>query len=213
MLKLRLPELGRPVRVLCLGAHSDDLEIGCGGTLLRLQSEREVSVTWVVWSATGAREMEARTSAESLLRQATDRTIFVRDFKDGYFPHIGAELKDAFEELQNRVEADLIFTHAQSDLHQDHRLVNELTWNTFRDHPILEYEVPKYDGDLGRPNLYIPLNEELSSRKIEHLMSHFPTQAGRHWFDPETFRGLMRLRGVEAGVRYAEAFCGRKLIL
>ncbi len=207
---------GAPLRrVLAIGCHSDDIEIGCGGTLLGLTRSRpDVDVTWVVLGAEGARAAEARTSAEDFLSGAASSEIFVHGFKDAYMPYYGESVKEAFEDLK-QIQPDLVLTHTRDDLHQDHRLACELTWNTFRDHLILEYEVPKWDGDLGRPNLYVPLTEDVVADKLELVLRHFPTQAGKHWYDDETFRGLMRLRGLECAApsRYAEAFYAPKALL
>ena len=207
---------GAPLRrVLAIGCHADDIEIGCGGTLLGLTRSRpDVEVTWVVLGAEGARAAEARTSAEDFLSGASRFKIFVHGFKDAYMPYYGESVKEAFEDLK-QVQPDLVLTHTRDDLHQDHRLACELTWNTFRDHLILEYEVPKWDGDLGRPNLYVPLAEDVVADKLELVLRHFPTQAGKHWYDDETFRGLMRLRGLECAApsRYAEAFYAPKALL
>lgn len=203
------------LNVLCLGAHSDDLEIGCGGTILRLLEERaRVHVTWVVACADGLRGKEARRSAGRLLRGAASREVRTERFRDAYLPWAGASLKDLFEQLKT-AEPDLIFTHARNDAHQDHRLMADLTWNTFRDHCILEYEIPKYDGDLGHPGVFVPLSPRIRRRKIGLLMSAFASQRSKRWFTPATFDALMRLRGVECGASegYAEAFYGRKLIL
>ncbi|MCI0548312.1 MAG: PIG-L family deacetylase [Candidatus Rokubacteria bacterium] len=202
--------------VLCLGAHADDLEIGCGGTVMTLVgSGRPVTVTWVVWSAAGARAEEARDSAAALLRPVAKADIQIKGFRDGFFPHEGAALKEAFEELKATVSPDLILTHYRQDLHQDHRLISELTWNTFRDHLILEYEIPKYDGDLGTPNVFVPLSPDICQRKVEHLLASFPSQRGKRWFAPDLFRALLRLRGMECNAPgdHAEAFYGRKLVL
>lgn len=203
-----------PLNILCLGAHSDDIEIGLGGTILRLVEEfPNLVVTWVVFSATGDRAVEARKSAEEFLHGVSNKQIILKEFKDGYFPSRVADIKDVFEELKKSLMPDVIFTHYRDDLHQDHRQLNELTWNTWRDHFILEYEIPKYDGDLGNPNFFVTLNNELRDKKIELLMRHFQTQANKHWFSPETFNALMRLRGVEckSAGGYAEAFYGRKV--
>jgi LmbE family N-acetylglucosaminyl deacetylase len=215
---LRLgPTGGEPVRrVLAIGAHSDDLEIGCGGTLLALcRAEPRVSVHWVVLAAPGERADEARASASAVLAGVEDQTVEVHSLTDGYLPHTAAEVKDVFEKLKERVEPELVLTHTRDDLHQDHRLVCELTWNTFRDHLILEYEIPKWDGDIGRPNVYVPLAEELVRDKLAILSAHFGSQSGKHWFDADLFRGLMRIRGMEcrAPSGFAEAFFGRKLAL
>lgn len=212
MLATKLTELTRPMNVLCLGAHSDDLEIGCGGALLRLMGEQEVSVRWAVLGCSEPRAKEAQQSAESLLGPAKEKHIQTFNFRDGFFPYDGGNIKKAFEEMKAHPAPDLIFTHTRHDMHQDHRVVNELTWNTFRNHLILEYEIPKYDGDLGSPNFFVHLDEGLVDRKIQHLMKFFATQRGKHWYDEETFRGLLRLRGVESGVLYAEAFYTRKIV-
>jgi LmbE family N-acetylglucosaminyl deacetylase len=204
-----------PLKALLLGAHSDDIEIGLGGTMLRLGDEYpNLAVTWVVFSATGDRAVEARKSAEDFLQDVPNKQILLKEFKDGYFPSRVADIKDVFEELKRSLSPDVIFTHYRNDLHQDHRQLNELTWNTWRDHFILEYEIPKYDGDLGNPNFFVTLDEKLRDKKIELLMRHFQTQANKHWFSPETFSALMRLRGVEckSAGGYAEAFYGRKLL-
>ena len=202
-------------RVLALGAHSDDIEIGCGGTLLALQRRTDIDVTWVVFGASGAREDEARASADVFLAGASTASVRCHAFRDGYFPYLGGEIKDVFEQLKSEVQPDVVFTHARHDLHQDHRLVNELTWNTWRDHLVLEYEVPKYDGDLAAPNAFVPVPEDVAREKAALLVRHFATQRDKHWFDEELFLGLMRLRGAEARSpsRYAEAFFARKLAL
>ena len=206
---------GEPLRrVLAIGSHSDDIEIGCGGTMLALtRAVPGVEVDWLVLAAPGARGEEARASADAFLRSAGDSRVEIHDFRDGFLPHAGAEVKEVFEDLKSRVDPQIIFTHCRGDLHQDHRLACELTWNTFRNHLILEYEIPKVDGDLGRPNLYVPVSEEIAIEKAELLDRHFPSQREKHWFDRETFMGLMRLRGMEAVApdRYAEAFTCRKV--
>ncbi|NNG16472.1 MAG: PIG-L family deacetylase [Gemmatimonadales bacterium] len=202
--------------ILCLGAHSDDIEIGCGGTILRLLSAyAPVRVVWVVFSAEGVREREARSSAARFLAEADTHHVVINTFRDGFFPFEGAKIKDVFEEVVRNVEPDVIFTHSRDDRHQDHRLISDLTWQTFRDHLILEYEVPKYDGDLGRPNCYVPLSASHCKGKIAHLMDIFGSQRGKGWFTEETFRGLMRLRGIECASAsgWAEAFTARKLVI
>jgi len=204
-----------PLKVLCLGAHSDDIEIGCGGTILRLlASQQEIDIVWVVFGASSKREQEARASATLFLGRAKNKNIIVKNFRDSFFPFEGAQIKDFFEELKS-TSPDLIFTHYRKDAHQDHRLIEEFTWNTFRNHFILEYEIPKYDGDLGTPNLFVPLDESLVHRKIEAILTAFPSQAGKRWFDAETFRSMLRLRGMEcnASDSYAEAFYCRKLVV
>lgn len=213
---LRLAEPGQRLAVLCLGAHSDDIEIGAGGTILQWMSAgTKLDVTWCVLSGTGPREAEARASATDFLAGADRARIEVHQFRDGFFPAESAEIKAWFEGLKGRIAPDVILTHHSDDAHQDHREVNRLTWNTFRDHTILEYEIPKWDGDLGRPNVYVPLDEATMTRKVELLIRHFGTQRSKHWFDAETFRGLARLRAMEcrAPGRYAEAFHARKLAL
>jgi LmbE family N-acetylglucosaminyl deacetylase len=216
MLPLTLSCGERPLRrLLAIGCHSDDVEIGCGGTILSLIRELgDLEVTWVVLGARRDREAEARASAEEFLAGAARAEVVVHGFRDAFMPYIGETVKEAFEELK-RVEPDLVLTHTRDDRHQDHRLACELTWNTFRDHLILEYEIPKWDGDLGRPNLYVPLDDDLVARKLDLVLRHFPTQAGRHWYDEDTFRGLMRLRGLECAPssRFAEAFYAAKVVL
>lgn len=204
-----------PLKVLCLGAHSDDIEIGCGGSILRLLTERPgSSVHWVVLAAPGGREQEARSSAAAFLADAGAHEVTIGSFRESYFPYVGAELKDFFESLKQRGAPDLIFCHHRHDEHQDHRAVAQLTWNTFRDHCILEFEIPKYEGDLGKPNAFFPLTKSLVSRKVDLILQHFPSQAGRRWFRPETFQGLMSVRGVECNAPegFAEAFHFRKLV-
>jgi LmbE family N-acetylglucosaminyl deacetylase len=201
--------------VLCLGAHGDDIEIGCGGTLLQLLAERRrVTVHWVVLSAGDARAREVRRSASRLLRRAAAYHVRVERFRDGFLPFEGAAVKNVFEELK-AVAPDLVFTHYRDDAHQDHRLISQLTWNTFRDHCVLEYEVPKYDGDLGHPNVFVPLPDRVRRQKLRLLMTAFPTQRPKRWFSTTTFDALMRLRGVECASPsgYAEAFYGRKIVL
>lgn len=205
----------RPLRVLCLGAHSDDIEIGCAGTLLRLlNAEEHCEIRWVVFSGTEQRAREATASAQRLVGDHL-HSVNVLGFRDTYFPGQWAALKDAFRNLKGEASPDLIFTHRQGDHHQDHRVVSELTWNTFRDHLILEYEVPKWDGDLGQPNLYVPLERETARRKARHLVEAFPSQRDRPWFDVETFMGLTRLRGVECAAEgnHAEGLHGQKLVM
>jgi LmbE family N-acetylglucosaminyl deacetylase len=217
MKALQLAGPGDRLSVLCLGAHSDDIEIGAGATLLgMIERGVKLDVHWCVLSgAAGGREREARSSAEDFLENVVAAKIEVLDFKDGFFPQYGEALKTSFEELKLNVSPDVIFTHRRDDAHQDHREVCQLTWNTFRDHCILEYEIPKWDGDLGQPNLYIPISEGVLRRKIDLLSRHFGSQRSKDWFDAETFLGLARLRGMEcrAPERYAEAFFARKLTL
>lgn len=202
--------------VLCLGAHADDIEIGCGGTILRWAEQNpHAKFHWVVFAAHGDRRAEAERSAHDFLAASTGPHVELHTFRDSFFPSDFAEIKETFEALKATVSPDVILTHHGADKHQDHRVVSELTWNTFRSHLILEYEIPKYDGDLGHPNAFVALDEATCDKKIDLLYEHFPTQAGRTWFDRDTFRGLMRLRGVECAApdRFAEAFHARKLRL
>ena len=217
MLSLSFSGVDEPLRrVLVVGCHADDIEIGCGGTLLSLtRALPELDVTWVVLSAVGEREREVRASAAAFLAGAGRTTLEVHGFRDGFLPYLGGEVKEVFKALGERVDPQLVFTHTRDDLHQDHRLACELTWNTFRNHLVLEYEVPKVDGDLGRPNAFFPLRAAVAEEKIALLHCHFPSQTSKHWFDEDTFRGLMRLRGMESNApeRFAEAFMCRKLPL
>lgn len=206
----------RPLEILCLGSHSDDIELGCGGTILRLAQQYPGCVFhWVVFSATGVRENEARRAATLFAGPTALRGPHLKTFPDGFMPFVGAEVKAVFEELKKSVSPDVIFTHYGKDAHQDHRQVSELTWSTFRDHLILEYEVPKYDGDMGQPNLFIPLEPQHYEKKVENLMEAFESQRSKRWFQKETFLSLMRLRGMECNAPsgYAEAFYSRKLVL
>jgi LmbE family N-acetylglucosaminyl deacetylase len=214
MLSLAIGTPDKPIRrVLAIGCHADDIEIGCGATLLELtRTMPGLHVTWVVLAAAGARADEALASAHVFLAAVPDPDIRILPFRESFLPHDGAAVKEAFEALKG-VEPDLVLTHARYDLHQDHRLASELTWNTFRDHAILEYEIPKYDGDIGAPNVFVPVTRELADEKIRLVLEHFPSQADRHWFDGELFRGLMRMRGMECAGQYAEAFTGRKIVL
>lgn len=203
------------LRILCLGAHSDDIEIGCGGTILKLLRDHPGShVVWVVLSARGRRKQEATSSAKAFLGQAGSAKIETKSFKESFFPYHGEAIKEYFEELKSAVNPDLILTHYRHDLHQDHRIVSDLTWNTFRRQQILEYEIPKYDGDLGQPNLYVPLTDAVCKAKVKLLMDGFSTQRSRQWFTRDTFYALLRLRGIEANSidRFAEAFYARKII-
>lgn len=218
MLSLNLlPGAQAPLRVLCLGAHADDIEIGCGGTLLQLLASRpDVEVAWVVFSSAGERAREARESAARFLRQAAQQTVVVKNFRDGYFPYQGAEIKEFLEGLRKELaDPDLVFTHYREDRHQDHRTLSDLTWNTWRRHMILEYEIPKYDGDLGAPNCFVPLAREFVQRKARHICEVFRSESHKSWMTEDTFEALMRLRGVECGAseRWAEAFHCRKLSL
>lgn len=205
---------GKKLSVLCLGAHSDDIEIGAGATLLTwIASGAELDIHWCVGSGGGTRAAEARASAEDFLAGAAKSSVELGSFRDSYFPYEGAKVKEWVEAQKPRMTPDVVLTHYAGDAHQDHRLINELSWNAFRNSIILEYEIPKWDGDLGRPNTYIPIEEPILAKKIALLEKHFATQRSKDWFDAETFRGLARLRGVECRARYAEAYYARKLVL
>ncbi len=202
--------------ILCLGAHCDDIEIGCGGTLLKLvDADPSLRVRWVVFSADSERAEEARRSAEVFLSGLSAAEVLVEEFRGRYFPFVGTEIKEYFDRLGAEVAPDLVFTHYRFDLHQDHRLLSELTYNTFRDHLVLEYEIPKYDGDVGQPNAYVHLDESHCDRKIATILESFSSQRDKHWFNEEAFRGLLRLRGIEckSPSGYAEAFHCRKVVL
>jgi len=206
----------KALTVLCLGSHSDDIEIGCGGTILRLAEQHPDSVFhWVVFSAPGVREAEARRGAAMFAGATHVKGPLLKAFPDGFLPFVGGEVKGVFEELKQTVAPDVIFTHYRKDAHQDHRLIGELTWNTFRDHLILEYEVPKYDGDLGQPSVFVPLPNEVCRKKVRSLLDTFQSQRDKAWFQEETFFSLMRLRGMECNSPsgYAEAFYSRKIVL
>ena len=216
MRSLSVGEIGDPRTILCLGAHSDDIEIGAGGTLLTwIGQGHRLHILWCVLSGVGPRGEEARRSASDFLHGVANPCVDVMQFKDGFFPSQSEEIKTWFEGLKKKIDPDLILTHRRDDAHQDHREVSRHTWNTFRDHWILEYEIPKWDGDLGQPNLYVPLSSQMLERKTRLLMAHFGSQRSKHWFDEETFRGLARLRGMEcrAPEYYAEGFFARKLML
>jgi LmbE family N-acetylglucosaminyl deacetylase len=216
MIQLSLREKKNgPLQVLCLGSHSDDIEIGCGGAILRLIDDfPDARFHWVVFSAIGVRKAEAQASAEAFAGAHIER-LLLKEFQDGFMPFNGSEVKATFEELKRGVDPDLIFTHQPHDAHQDHRLISELTWNTFRNHFILEYEIPKYDGDMGRPSVFVPLTDEMRKNKVSILINSFASQRQKSWFDESTFYGLMRLRGMECNAPsgYAEAFYCRKLAL
>lgn len=202
--------------ILCLGSHSDDIEIGCGGTILRLARQFPNSVfRWVVFNAVGIRHAEAQRAAELFTGRKELPGLLLKSFPDGFMAFMGGEVKAVFEDLKKVVSPDLIFTHTRKDAHQDHRLICELTWNTFRDHFILEYEIPKYDGDIGTPSVFVPLQSELCEKKVGYLMDVFQSQQVKHWFRKDTFLSLMRLRGMECNSPsgYAEAFYCHKLVL
>ena len=204
------------LNVLCLGCHSDDIEIGCGGTILQLAKQYHASVFhWMVFSAIGVRKAEAQRGAKLFVESGRLKGPYLKGFPDGFMPFTGDKVKAVFEELKQTISPDLIFTHNRMDAHQDHRLISELTWNTFRDHMILEYEIPKYDGDLGQPNVFVPLEPDVFQKKIRYIMDTFQSQRGKRWFQEDTFLSLMRLRGMECNApsHHAEAFYCRKLVL
>jgi LmbE family N-acetylglucosaminyl deacetylase len=213
---IQLADTSRLKRVLCLGAHSDDIEIGCGGTILRLARENpNLDIRWVVFcGADENRNREARDSAARYLQNLPQKQVDVYTFRDAFLAFDGVAVKETFEQIKRSFQPDIVFTHFRDDRHQDHRLLSDLAWNTWRDHTILEYEILKYDGDLGQPNVFAPLPEVICKRKIELLMSSFPTQATRQWFTDDTFWSLLRLRGVECNspTKFAEAFHCRKLL-
>lgn len=216
MLKLNLNNKSDSIyKVMCLGAHSDDIEIGCGGTILRLiENYPNIVVYWVVFSSNSQREPEAYESANVFLKKAKDKTIVVKKFRDGFFPFIGIEIKEFFEQLKQDFNPDIVFTHYRHDLHQDHRLISELTWNSFRNHLILGYEIPKYDGDLGSPNFFVHLDEGICKNKTNYILASFQSQKEKHWFTEETFLSILRLRGIESNApgKYAEGFYCRKVV-
>ncbi len=217
MIDLRLKDSsGGPLTVLCLGAHSDDIEIGCGGTILSLaQKYPGTKFHWVVFNAIGVREGEARRGAALFAGAGLAGEPLLKAFPDGFMPYVGADVKAVFEELKQRASPDLVLCTSRKDAHQDHRLISELTWNTFRNHLILEYEIPKYDGDMGQPNVFVPLSEDMYRKKIRYLTEAFQSQHSRSWFEESTFLALMRLRGMECNAPsgHAEAFYCRKLVL
>ena len=215
MLNLRLDNK-EPLRLLCLGAHCDDIEIGCGGTVLSLVANaRNVEVYWAVFSSDERRKQEALKSAEGFLGGIVTKKVTVHGIRDGFFPYVGAEIKERFEELKSELSPDLILTHYRNDLHQDHRLISELTWNTFRNHLVLEYEIPKYDGDFGSPNFFVPLDASTCRRKIDTILDAFQSQSEKRWFSRDLFSAVLRLRGMEANAcsGYAEGFYCRKVVL
>jgi LmbE family N-acetylglucosaminyl deacetylase len=216
MLSLKLASGTSPLRLLCLGAHCDDIEIGCGGTILKLAaSKRKIEVHWIVFCSDRQREQEASQSAKLFLENVSDSRVVIHGYGDGFLPYSGGEVKERFEQLKGEFSPDLILTHYRHDLHQDHRLISELTLNTFRNHMILEYEIPKYDGDFGSPNLFVPLDPSVCRRKIDTILSIFQSQSDKHWFSRELFSAVLRLRGMEANAAegYAEGFYSHKAVL
>ncbi|MBI1767589.1 MAG: PIG-L family deacetylase [Bacteroidetes bacterium] len=215
MLSVHFASRPEGLRILCLGAHCDDIEIGCGGTIMRLANEHKIrQLKWLVFTSSAERDAEARLSAEYFVQRCKEKEIIIKKFKDGFLPYEAAQIKNLFEELKS-FNPDIIFTHCRHDLHQDHRTICELTWNTFRDHLIFEYEIPKYDGDLGSPNCFITLEEEVAEKKVETIIECFRSQAGKQWFDEDTFFSLMRIRGLESAspTKYAEGFYVKKSVM
>ncbi len=215
MLHLKLADKLAPYKVLCLGAHSDDIEIGCGGTILKLiENYPNIIFYWVIFSSSVEREKEAICSSNNFLKKVAEKQVVVKSFRDGFLPFLAIEVKDAFEQIKKEFNPDLILTHYRQDAHQDHRLICDLTWNTFRNHLILEYEIPKYDGDLGNPNFYVPLENSICQQKINYVLDSFPSQKNKQWFTEETFLAILRIRGIESNSpdKYAEAFYVRKMV-
>lgn len=211
MLSLRFEEGSEGLNLLLLGAHCDDIEIGCGGTILKIIQEYKVKhVKWVVFSSTPDREREARTCAEHFLREVSSKEIIIKDFKDGLLPQMTIEVKSLLEEIKATFNPDIVFTHYQHDHHQDHRLLSQLAWNTFRNHLILEYEIPKYDGDLGNPSIFSEIDDPIAEKKVNALMEYYATQRKKHWFEKDTFYSIMRIRGMQAVCKFAEGFYSRK---
>jgi len=215
MLSVNFADRAGGLKILCLGAHCDDIEIGCGGTIMRFTEEYEVKqLKWIVFTSSEERAEEARRSAESFMKECKEKEIVIRKFKDGFLPYEAEKIKNLFEELKS-FDPDIIFTHYRNDMHQDHRTICELTWNTFRNHQIFEYEIPKYDGDLGSPNFFVTLKKEVAKRKVDIIIECFQSQAGKQWFDKDTFFAMMRIRGIESAspTKFAEGFYVRKLII
>lgn len=212
MLSLLPAPTDEPLRVLCLGAHADDVEIGAGATLLRLQAERPVVAHAVVFSASPERRAEQEQAAEMLFAGAAAWELEIHDFRESFFPDQWAAVKAALH-AATAFAPDLVFTHRLDDRHQDHATIAELTWQSFRDHLILQYEIPKYEGDLGRPDTYVPVDDATIERKVDIIANAFASQADKPWFDADTFRGLARVRGVECNQRWAEAFHADKTLL
>lgn len=203
------------LRIMFLGAHCDDIEIGCGGTILKLIKEYDHAVFhWIVFSSDPSRADEARASADLFLKGAKEKTIVIKDFRNGYFPYVGGEIKDYFEHLKTAVEPDIIFTHYRDDRHQDHRLISDLTWNTYRNHHILEYEIVKYDGDMSSPNFYVGLDSGTCHKKIKYIIDSFRSQRDKNWFAEDAFLSIMRIRGIESNApgKFAEGYFCRKIL-
>ncbi|WP_441000167.1 PIG-L deacetylase family protein [Fodinibius sp. SL11] len=204
------------LKMLFLGAHCDDIEIGCGGTVLHMIENYKIDhIKWVVFTSNEVRKKEAESSAKEFLKSVKNADVDVYDYQDGFLPSVWSEIKVRFEDLKKEIEPDIIFTHYRNDLHQDHRTLNELTWNTFRNHLIFEYEIPKYDGDIGNPNLFVPLNEDQIKQRNEIITSCFKSQQNKQWLDDSLLTSMPRIRGIECASKgkYAEAFYSRKLTI
>lgn len=213
MLPIKFNKLA-PLDILCIGAHCDDIEIGAGGTLLKLMDSYEIGqLTWVVLASNEHRKKEAQKSAEKFLSGVSNKSIIINSYRDGFLPFQAVEIKEYFEKIRKEISPDIIFSHYREDRHQDHRLISDLTWNTWRNNLILEYEIPKYDGDLGNPNFYVSLNEEFINKKNSIIIENYISQQTKHWFCDSTFRALPRLRGMESATNFAEAFFARKIVL
>lgn len=215
MIKLKISEKAETLKILVLGAHCDDIEIGCGSTLLKLLDDYpNAEIFWVVFSSNPVREVEAKNSAQSYLRDHTRSSIEINNFRNGFFPYIATDIKEYFEVIKVKFEPDIIFTHYIEDKHQDHRTISELSWNTFRNHVIFQYEIAKYDGDLVTPNFYAVAADEYVEKKIDLLTKHFVSQSDKHWFTRDLFKSLMRIRGIECASEsgFAEGFHARKLL-
>jgi LmbE family N-acetylglucosaminyl deacetylase len=215
MLSVNFADRPEGLKILCLGAHCDDIEIGCGGTIIRFIKEYDVQhLKWVVFTSSENRASEARRCAEDFMNECKEKEIIIKKFKDGFLPYQSENVKNVFEELKS-FNPDIIFTHYRYDMHQDHRTICDLTWNTFRNHHILEYEIPKYDGDLGSPNFFVTLRKGVVEKKVDTVIKHFQSQRDKHWFDKDTFLGLMRIRGIESAshTKFAEGFYVRKSVI
>jgi len=214
MLNINFFEIKKNPKILCLGAHSDDIEIGCGGTILKLlKRNQNAHIRWIVFSANNIRAKEAQESSSFFIKKAKSKQIYIHNFKESYFPFIGAKIKDCFEKIRKEFDPDIIYTHSRYDKHQDHKLISNLTWNTFRDHLVLEYEIPKYDGDLKNPNFYVYLDKQIVNKKVKLIYETFKSQTKKYWFSKDTFKGLMRIRGLESNSPsgYSEAFHCHKI--
>jgi LmbE family N-acetylglucosaminyl deacetylase len=212
MLPLQLgAPAGRPLSVLAIGAHPDDIEIGAGGLLLTLAPSRP-EIRYVVLTGTPERHLEARNAARAFMPEA-DLTIELSDLPEGRFPAVWHRVKEALEGIARSFSPDVIIAPSPADAHQDHRTIAEIIPTVFRDQLYLAYEIPKWDGDLGRPSMYVPLTAETARRKVELLHKCYPSQRGRDWWDDEVFLGLARLRGMECRAPYAEAFTCMKSVI